>query len=688
MTDIADETDESTALGPLNEDDNFVKEILCNIKEARMHRSKWRTDAREDYDFFAGRQWSDEDRQKLEDEERPPVVFNRVMRTINAIVGLELTNRHMVRFIPYETRESGFNEMLTQAAEWVRDQCDAEDEESEAFKDCGICGEGWTETRMDYEDDPEGMIIIDRIDPLYIVPDHRSVKRNYTDARFVFHVREMTKSEVEELIPDVNLDDIEPGEFFHDAEASPHDADDAFKYENDQSDKLSKSKTYSIIHYQYWKRETVYRVVDVNGKIIELDLNKFNKLKKIIERAGLKYVRAPKRKYYRLFLSGDKVLMKDELSCNKFTFNGITGERDRNSNSWFGFVRVMRDPQMWANKWLSQIQHIINTGAKNGLIVEQSAVKNQRKLEESWALPGSLSIVADGAIKDGRIMPKEAPRYPDGVDRLLQYALSAINDVIGVSLEMLGTADRNQPGFLEDMRKQASISLLATFFNSLRNYRKNQGRVLADYISKYIADGRLIEVTGPQGAQHIPLLRDNLAMKYNVKVDEAPTSANMKERTFRYLFDLLPLALQAGIPIPPEVIDYMPLPESLTLKWKEMLANSGQDPLVEQLKMIELMQKQLELQDMQKDLQVKDSTIVLNQAKASQAAATGQDEMAQSMQKMGMANREHEMKEQAMMREQQRKDLAMMLDSKRKMIQLQLDNRLKAQQQTLGQYNN
>ena len=63
-------------------------------------------------------------------------------------------------------------------------------------------------------------------------------------------------------------------------------------------------------------------------------------------------------------------------------------------------------------------------------------------------------------------------------------------------------------------------------------------------------------------------------MLYDVIVDEAPTSHNVKERTFGMLMQMLPVLSKLGVPVPPEVVEYMPLPSSLTEKWRGQITQA------------------------------------------------------------------------------------------------------------------
>jgi hypothetical protein len=257
----------------------------------------------------------------------------------------------------------------------------------------------------------------------------------------------------------------------------------------------------------------------------------------------------------------------------------MTGKRDRNKNVWYGIVKGMLDPQKWANKFLSQFLHIIGSNAKGGLMIEKGAVENVGKFKREWSKGDGVSVVEDGAISRKRIVPKPPPVIPPQMSQLMEFAISSLRDVTGINLEILGLADREQPGVLEAQRKQAALTVLATLFDALRRYRKEQGRLMAKYITEYLSDGRLIRIVGGDGTeQYVPLLHEQGVLDYDVVVDEAANTTNQKDKTFHVMTELLPVLDKMGAPFTPDLLDYMPLPTAMVAKWKQNIQQKMQQP--------------------------------------------------------------------------------------------------------------
>lgn len=95
-------------------------------KSADAHWSQWRQSAREEFDFVAGVQWDADDIRALEDNNRLPVVFNLTNPTINAVSGAEIQNRQQVTYFPREVGDTGVSDALTQASEYLSDECNGE----------------------------------------------------------------------------------------------------------------------------------------------------------------------------------------------------------------------------------------------------------------------------------------------------------------------------------------------------------------------------------------------------------------------------------------------------------------------------------------------------------------------------------------------------------------------------------
>ena len=579
------------------------------------HWGEWRTEARTCYGMVAGDQVEQKAREAAEDANIAYVVLNKIDSTISAICGSEIQGRQEVRYFPREMTERGpdgqlldakVNEILTGAAEWVRDECDAAEEESQAFRDCVICGLGWTETRMDYEEEVEGMPKIERVDPLEMSIDPSSRRPNAADARYLRRRKRFPRDEAAErfnidvaTLPNANRPS--PG-------SEPHENNPGDQYKGGASDAPLRKDEVEVDEYQWFEQVKAYAVLNPqSGEMETLEQAEFDK----IGGENLDYQTIRKRRYRRAFRISSQLLEVSDMPDGEFVYKCVTGKLDRNKGVWYGVVRAMIDPQRLMNKMVSQVQRIIDVNAKGGLLAEADAFEDPLQAEQDYAASDSIVWLKNGTLgAHPKIMPKPVAPYPSAIDKLFAVMDEAVPGVSGVNKEMLGVVERDQAGVLDTQRKQAAYSVLACFFDGLRRYRKEQGRLLLKFITKYMSDGRLIRIVGRQGnVQYMPLIRDEKVAKYDVIVDEAPAGPNQKERTFMFMQS--PMGAEMVKMMPPamqlKMMEYTPLPTSLVSE----------------------MQKIAQEQPEQKDpaLVKAETEAQINQMKAQQEAQTSQQRL-------------------------------------------------------------
>lgn len=577
---------ESGAEGQPNEGGDaggLVTKLKTRERMARRHSSKWRKDAKDDFDMVAGEQWSSEDKARLLEEMRIPIVFNRMAPMVDAVAGAEILNRQATRFVPRTLGAVQVNEVLTGANDWAREQCDGEDEDSDAFMDSITAGIGCTETRMDYDDEPAGMIKIDRVDPLEMYWDPTAKKRNLADRRWNWRGKWMTKADFQAKFPGkidevINSLDSQPTND-GDITETIRFPDDEYAHEQDGYDSSKdwqRGQLY-VRHHQWFDYEPSYRVENpATGQIDGMSAEEYKNVARMALITGMpvpKRIKGTKKVYREAFICGNVVLSKRDLDGQRFSFEFITGKRDRNRNSWYGIVRAMKDPQRWANKWLSQILHILNSNAKGGLLAEEGAFQDVRKAEQNWSDPSAIIWMKRGGLN--MVKERTQTAFPMGIEKLMEFAVTSMPQVTGINLELLGLVQREQPGVLEGQRKQAGYAILAVHFDALRRYRKRQGRIMLDYIREYLSDGRLIRIVGQEGQKYVPLVHDTQVAEYDVIVDEAPMSANQKELVWGMLTQMMPILQKAPLPMDvwAEFIKYSPLPSSLGEKIAQALTS-------------------------------------------------------------------------------------------------------------------
>lgn len=606
------EDDAPISAADMQDTDDMLRQFKAWFRQDKDHSAEWRTQAREDFEFRDGHQWSTEDKQALRETDRPEVTFNRVLPTIKAVVGLEIGNRREVRFIPRTMGDVAANEVLTNAAEWFRDECDAEDEETDAFSDTVTCGMGWTDTRLDYEEDPEGMPVVERLDPLEMFWDSAARKRNLADARRLWRVRTIPLSEAKALIPGDFEDKDYDAAWARSSKDDdrPNNADPEFSYteEGERSNGVKEDKEVTLVHVQWWEREPFYRVADpLSGQVVEIAEEEHAALTERMP--AVQSVKQMRRKYKQAFI-GRVVLESGPSPCDDhFSWECITGERDQVKGTFYGLVRTMKDPQRWANKWLVQTMHIMNSNPKGGYFMPRDFLDDPRD-ENTISRSDKITFVKKGFVPGQDIMPKSPIPLPPELAGLLEFAISSIRDVSGVNLELLGLKDQQQAGVLEEHRKQAGMTILATMFDALRRYRKRQGRILLYYIQNYLSDGRLIRIVGGEGAQYVPLIKQPGVTTYDVIVDDSPTSTNQKEKVWSIVMQLLPIfgaAIDQGTLL--TLLKYSPFPESVVqeLAQKAREKEEANAPKAQQ-------QEQLQVEDAMANIEKTKSETQENQA--------------------------------------------------------------------------
>jgi hypothetical protein len=601
------------------------------VRDSLDQHGDWYKEAEECFSFVAGRgvsgkgQWPGESWQEMLDSGRQPVEFNRVGPIVDSICGLEINNRQEVKYLPRTQGDTEVNERLSSLGDWAREETNAEDEESEMFRNAVICGRGASETRIDFSEEPTGKIVVDNLDVLECGVDPQARKAALADRRYSWRFKDIPTSEAQAL-----FEGIDPPALNAAWAANIGTRDGGEGNKTDYPDETRAGmrdtrapKTVRIVQIEWWERTTVYQIEapGVEGTQ-ELSEEAWTALQAETAKLDVKMrprgQKLEKRRYRKAFLGRSGVLDCVDIGC--FQINWTTGRYDRNKGYHYGVVRPMRDPQMLSNKTLSQVLHILNTNAKGGLLMEAGAFKNPRDAEKDWSNPSKNILLNEGGL--AKIKDRTPPPLPQTLVELQEFALSSIRDVTGVSVEMLGLADREQPASLEYQRRQSAMTILASLFNGLRTYRKLQGKTMLEQL-RLLPPGVLVRVlidpevaareyaqamiqwqqaagmAQQQGQQPPPPPEPPTAQfisttkrgevfdpakfglgpdaRFDVIVDETPSSPNQKEATWAALQPFVDKLPPQAMPI---VLENSPLPESTAKELGDILAKAGGPPEV------------------------------------------------------------------------------------------------------------
>lgn len=544
--------EEVAALAPGIKDEAEERKLLNkfqnDVREANEALSAWHKNAEDDERYVASHQWDKEVIKKLDSESKPHLVFNQVHRVVRSLSGKEMMNRYGIRYKPRDFSDERGASLITEQVRFHRQQSFAKYEESLAFVDLGITGIGCTEIFTDFQQDPTGIVHNLRVPRREIFWDPLARRRNLLDARYIVRGRWMGKDDFEAMFDaDADrlgkVDSLDPMR----AKGEIHDASSAWMYLLGIGKGVNQSRDEVLVaDYQYREFQKALVFQRPDGVLDYAWKDEAPTLFDQFAQMGFpvnNYVEQARPRYYRCYIAGDKILRREALPGQGFTYKFMTGFEDPESETqrgrlWFGLLRIMRGPQDWTNKVLSQIIHMMSQNPKGAIISAPGVFENEDKAKKEWAQPGGWIKANRTDFKD-KIEVMRAEGLPSSIFQVLAEVKDAVTSLVGVNPEYdLGQATdlKRVSGEALGQVKQASNSITAPLVDSFAMYRQDLGPAYLNQIRKYIAEGQAIRVYNGYQAEEEQVTRQEIFGRYDVVVDESPEAANSLQETYEMLF--------------------------------------------------------------------------------------------------------------------------------------------------------
>jgi len=521
------------------------------------------------------------------------IQFNKVKPYVNAVKGFMAQNRRKAKYIARLTDDAErvqYSEHANAYHDYIRENANADQHETQVDGDMLTCGYGAIETAMSYGDgyvttDPNGEIIKGRLDPLCVGWDPSARHANLLDARWVWYKKEYDRQEAIDLL-DADEDDFEDGRpeqgpKRYNPDGGPYTAViDDLEYASKPKD------TVNVYFYQWYEIENYYRAnnplfeltdpaetqfafmklqdvagmseedsmftLDPRARILNCSAGQMQALREFFGESVV-FTKFKRRAYFGAVLSGSKVFSSFRLLTQQgFTIKFKTGDWNDKEKRWEGLVNPMMDPATYYSKAMTELLYTIAAGAKGGVMFEKSAIKKIREFEARYNDPSAAVEVEDGALSGGKIQAKREIYQPTGLEQLLQLSDQAIPDVIGIDRTFLGSSEsRLETAALQRQRIKQVTSVLACYFDAVTLYQREDGRLMLDMM-RILAENNptaLFRVTGADGqVMLVPLDPDKLSAEYDVAIEEAPTTPTEKEERAAILTGMADKLLVTGDP--------------------------------------------------------------------------------------------------------------------------------------------
>lgn len=551
---------------------------------------------------YAGDNWTNLERTKLERQNRMVLELNKIRRVVNLYSGYERENRTQTVTAPVEGSDEITADLFSNVMYYVYDKGNADYIFSEAFEHALKTGLSIVGIYMDYSRDKVNGDIKFYWKPFNaLMLDPYFTKRDLSDCDQASTRDLLSKEQVKSLLPWIDpqeIDSIPTGI-----------RDNKYQYLGIYRQYNSTYIAKNLVTYdQYWKRVNKVQkyLVDEDTGVSEEWFGTHAEEKSLKETLKhtpqVKLITSHKRTVELNIIVGGRLLYTgpDPTGLDNFPFVPVLMYHEPLIDTYElkiqGLVRSIRDAQRQYNRRHSQIIDLMESIINTGWITRNGAVLDPTMLMQAGQ--GRQIVVNDGYDVNADIREISPPNIPPGYLQYQDIIDKNIMEIPGASDELLGlssTGDSQVSGKLAEVRSSNGLKGNRGIFDNLEQTKKYVGMLVLEAIQKNYQPGKIARITGREPTEEF---FSGQFSEYDCAIKQAVKTATQREAYYYQLLQLVAL----GAPIPWEdIIEAAPLQGKTTLIEKMAERAEQEQASQQKLQEAEEIQKALEISQIEQN---------------------------------------------------------------------------------------
>lgn len=449
---------------------------------------------------FAGDQWEVTDKNQLKLVKRPALTINKILGTVGNVLGEQIGNRAEISFRPRNGSSAATADTLNKVFKQISDANQLDWKRSDMFADGIIGSRGYLDIRLDYNDQMQGEVRYEVLNPKNVIPDPDADQYDPDTWSEVFVTKWVTADDIAVLYTKEDADYLRGRN------------DSAFLYGYDSIESM-RDRFGEPLNPTYGQGESdpsvqriirlierQYRTLDSQKHFVERATGDMrpvpaefdrNRIAFFVEKFGFAVVKKLVRRI-RWCVVADNVVLHDDWSPYKH-FTPVPYFPHFRRGTTIGLVENLTGPQELLNKVTSQELHVLNTTANSGWKIKAGALINM-SIEELEARGAQTGLVLELNEMDGaeKIQPNNTPQ---GLDRMSFKAEESIKSISGVSDSMQGFDREDVAAKAIQEKKRSGSTNLVKPLDNLERTNFFIARNTLDLIQEHYTEPRILTVT-------------------------------------------------------------------------------------------------------------------------------------------------------------------------------------------------